>query len=55
MVAHKFRSTKLSLYAITLSILDCNENIAEKFSFKGGSIALAPFEELASEELTQES
>jgi hypothetical protein len=55
MVAHKFRSTKLSLYAKTLSLLDCNENIAEKFSFKGGSIALAPFEELASEELTKES
>lgn len=52
MVANKFRSTGLSLYAITLSLSNCNENIAEEFSFKGG---LAPFEELASEELTKES
>ncbi|KAG6783846.1 hypothetical protein POTOM_009524 [Populus tomentosa] len=52
MVANKFPSTGLSLYAITLSLSNCNENIAEEFSCKGG---LAPFEELASEELTKES
>ncbi|KAL9395744.1 hypothetical protein Peur_009997 [Populus x canadensis] len=37
-----------------LSLLNFNENNAEEFSFKGGSNASAPFEELASEKLTEE-
>jgi len=38
-----------------LSLLNFNENTAEEFSFKGGSNASAPFEELVSEKLTKES
>ena len=52
---HMLKSTNLSLFAIMLSLLNFNENTAEEFSFKGGSNASAPFEELVSEKLTKES